>query len=60
MEAFIIIFISILLASSMLYQFFMDYKRERVFAASVELVIAIMWITSCVCSIWYCTLQTIT
>ena len=60
MKSFIIIIISVLLSSSMLCQFFMDYKKERIFIASVELVTAIMWMTCCMCAIWHCTLQTIT
>lgn len=59
MKEFFIIIISVLLSSSLLCQFFMDYKKERFFVASIELITAIMWVVCCACVMWHCTLQTI-
>lgn len=51
--------VSTLLSSSLLCQFFFDYKKDRFFIASVELVAAIMFIACGVCAMWNFTLQTI-
>jgi len=59
MVGIIILIISMLLSSSMMCQFFMDYKRDRFFIASVELIAAIMFITCGVCAMWNFTLNTI-
>lgn len=56
----LIIIISVLLAASKLYQFFIDYKKEKFFLASIELIFAIMFATAGVCAIWNSTLQLIT
>lgn len=60
MKIFCITIVSLLLSSSSLCQFFMDYKKEKYFIASIELVTAIMWMICCACTMWHCTLQTIT
>ena len=60
MEKFCIVIVSILFSSSLLCQFFMDYKKEKYFIASVEIITAIMWSVYCACAIWYCALQAIT
>lgn len=58
-EFIIIIIVSVSLASSLLYQFFIDYKKERFFIASFELITAIMWVVCCACAMWHFTLQMI-
>ena len=60
MENILIGIVSTLLPSSLLCQFFMDYKKDRFFMASVELIVAIMLISCGVCAMWNFTLQTIT
>lgn len=56
----LIIIVSMLLAVSKLYQFFIDYKKEKFFLASIELIFAIMLATAGACAIWNSTLQLIT
>ena len=56
----LIIIINMLLAAFKLYQFFIDYKKENFFLASVELSLAIIFITCYVCLTWNYTLQAIT
>ena len=56
----LIIIVSMLLAASKLYQFFIDYKKEKFFLASIELIFAIMLATVGACVIWNSTLQLIT
>lgn len=58
MELLIIIICS-LFAASKLCQFFVDYKKERFFLASIELIFAIIFITCFVCIIWNSILQVI-
>ena len=60
MESILVLIISTLLSSSMMCQFFLDYKRDRFFVASIELVVAIMFIACGVCAMWNFTLNTIT
>lgn len=60
MEGILVGIVSILLSSSLLCQFFIDYKKDRFFVASIELVVAIMFIACGVCAMWNFTLQTIT
>lgn len=55
-ELFIII-VGTLCSCALLCQFFMDYQKERLFIASVELIILIMLVSCCVCVICRCTLQ---
>jgi hypothetical protein len=57
MKELFIIIVSVLLSSSLLCQFFMDYKKERLLIASFELITSIMWAACCACAICHCTLQ---
>ena len=59
MEGFLVGITSTILSSSFLCQFFVDYKKYRFFIASIELVVAIMFIACGVCAMWNFTLQTI-
>lgn len=43
-ELFIIIIVGALCSVVLLCQFFMDYKKERLFIASVELMTLIYWL----------------
>lgn len=60
MESILVLIISVLLSSAMMCQFFMDYKKDRFFTASFELIVAIMLITCGICAMWNFTLDTIT
>lgn len=57
MKELFIIIVGALWSCALLCQFFMDYKKERLFIASVELIILIMLVSCCVCAICRCTLQ---
>lgn len=57
MKELVIITIGILYSGILLREFFMDYKKERLFIASVELTAFIMLVSCCVCVICHCTLQ---
>lgn len=59
MKALIIIIISVLLASSMLYQSIMDFKANRILTASLEFIMTIIWVSSAICATCYATLNTI-
>ena len=56
----LIMIISMLLATCKLYQFFIDYKRDKFFLASIELIFAVMLATAGACAVWNSTLQIIT
>lgn len=56
----VFVIVNIVLSSSLLYQIFLDYKRRRIFIASIDFVFAIMLITCYICVILYCTFQIIT
>ena len=59
MEKFIIMILSVLLSSLALNNFFVEYKEGRYLSASVEIIVAIVFIVSLACVMWHITLQDI-
>ena len=56
----LICIISVLSMTSFLAMFFIDYKKDKYWLASLELAIAIICITCGVCSAWDFTLKALT
>lgn len=59
MKAFIIIIISVVMAALMLCASIKDFKANKTFIASLQFVVAMMWISSAVCAMCYIGLHTI-
>ena len=57
-DVLVIIFIE-LFASSSIAQFIMDYRKERLFMASLKLVTVILMLTMGICFVWQRTLEII-
>ena len=59
MKEFVIIIVSVLLATFMLCQSIMDFRANRILIASLEFIMAITWTSSAICTVCYVTLHTI-